>query len=127
MDYIDPHIHMVSRVTDDYESLARMGCVAVSEPAFWAGFDRGSVDGFRDYFRQLTQFDDAELTRYRRDFVGFVFQFYNLIPSLTAQENIFVSMRSAGVGRKDAKARAAASFIASLIFVARTSSAPRKM
>ena len=55
MYYIDPHIHMVSRVTDDYETLARMGCVAVSEPAFWAGFDRGSVDGFRDYFRQLTE------------------------------------------------------------------------
>ncbi len=42
MDYIDPHIHMVSRTTDDYETLAQMGCVAVSEPAFWAGFDRGS-------------------------------------------------------------------------------------
>jgi putative ABC transport system ATP-binding protein len=41
---------------------------------------------YRD--RQLTQFDDAELTRYRRDFVGFVFQFYNLIPSLTARENV---------------------------------------
>ena len=37
MDYIDPHIHMVSRITDDYATLARMGCVAVSEPAFWAG------------------------------------------------------------------------------------------
>lgn len=55
MDYIDPHIHMVSRITDDYATLARMGCVAMSEPAFWAGFDRGSVDGFRDYFRQLTE------------------------------------------------------------------------
>lgn len=57
MDYIDPHIHMVSRTTDDYETLARMGCVAVSEPAFWAGYDRGSVDGFRDYFEQLTGFE----------------------------------------------------------------------
>jgi len=55
--YIDPHIHMVSRTTDDYESLAKMGCVAVSEPAFWAGFDRGTVDCFRDYFRQLTEFE----------------------------------------------------------------------
>jgi predicted metal-dependent TIM-barrel fold hydrolase len=52
--YIDPHIHMVSRVTDDYQRMAQCGCVALSEPAFWAGFDRGSVDGFRDYFRQLT-------------------------------------------------------------------------
>jgi putative ABC transport system ATP-binding protein len=37
---------------------------------------------------QLTAFDDAALTRYRRDYVGFVFQFYNLIPSLTARENV---------------------------------------
>ncbi len=57
MYFIDPHVHMVSRTTDDYEKMARMGCVAISEPAFWAGFDRGSVDGFRDYFRQLTEFE----------------------------------------------------------------------
>ena len=38
--------------------------------------------------RELTDFDDAGLTRYRRDHVGFVFQFYNLIPSLTARENV---------------------------------------
>ncbi len=36
----------------------------------------------------LTDFDDAELTRFRRRHVGFVFQFYNLIPSLTARENV---------------------------------------
>ncbi len=57
MYYIDPHVHMISRVTDDYERMARMGCVAVSEPAFWAGFDRGSVESFRDYFKQLTEFE----------------------------------------------------------------------
>ncbi|MCA9214118.1 MAG: TatD family hydrolase [Planctomycetales bacterium] len=59
MYYFDPHIHMVSRTTDDYETLARMGCVGMSEPAFWAGFDRGSADSFRDYFRQLTQFEKS--------------------------------------------------------------------
>jgi len=36
----------------------------------------------------LTAYDDAALTRYRREHVGFVFQFYNLIPSLTARENV---------------------------------------
>jgi predicted metal-dependent TIM-barrel fold hydrolase len=65
MYYIDPHIHRVSRVTDDYETLAKMGCVAVCEPAFWAGFDRGSVDGFRDYFRQLTEFEPKRAGWYR--------------------------------------------------------------
>jgi len=64
MDYIDPHIHMVSRTTDDYETLAKMGCVALSEPSFWAGFDRGSVDGFQDYFRQLTQFEPKRAAQY---------------------------------------------------------------
>jgi predicted metal-dependent TIM-barrel fold hydrolase len=64
MDYLDPHIHMVSRITDDYETLARMGCVAVSEPAFWAGFDRGTVDGFRDYFRQLTEVEPKRAAQY---------------------------------------------------------------
>ncbi len=48
---------MVSRVTDDYERMAQAGCVAVSEPAFWAGFDRSSALGFHDYFVQLTEFE----------------------------------------------------------------------
>ncbi|MEZ0332423.1 MAG: ABC transporter ATP-binding protein [Gemmatimonadales bacterium] len=38
--------------------------------------------------RELTRASESELTRYRRDHVGFVFQFYNLIPSLTARENV---------------------------------------
>lgn len=37
---------------------------------------------------ELTHMSDRELTRYRRDHVGFVFQFYNLVPSLTARENV---------------------------------------
>jgi hypothetical protein len=64
MYYIDPHNHMVSRVTDDYERLARGGCVAISEPAFWAGFDRGSAEGFRDYFRHLTEVEPKRAANY---------------------------------------------------------------
>ena len=64
MYYFDPHIHMVSRTTDDYETLAKMGCVGLSEPAFWAGFDRGSVESFRDYFRQLTDFEPKRAAQY---------------------------------------------------------------
>jgi putative ABC transport system ATP-binding protein len=41
---------------------------------------------FRDH--DLTKYDDAALTHYRREHVGFLFQFYNLIPSLTARENV---------------------------------------
>jgi uncharacterized protein len=53
--YIDPHIHMVSRTTDDYQRMALAGCVAITEPAFWAGYDRSSPQGFYDYFRLLTE------------------------------------------------------------------------
>jgi len=62
--YIDPHIHMVSRTTDDYRRMAQAGCVAITEPAFWAGYDRCSVDGFRDYFRQLTVVEPARAANY---------------------------------------------------------------
>jgi hypothetical protein len=55
---------MISRTTDDYEVLAKMGCVAVSEPAFWAGFDRGSAESFRDYFRQLIEFEPTRAAKY---------------------------------------------------------------
>lgn len=52
------------------------------------GLDRGTKGEvyFRDHC--LSDMSDAQLTRYRRDHVGFVFQFYNLMPSLTARENV---------------------------------------
>lgn len=64
MHYIEPHAHMVSRTTDDYEKLAISGCEAVCEPAFWAGFDRASAQGFHDYFRQLTQYEPKRAAKY---------------------------------------------------------------
>lgn len=53
MRFIDPHIHMVSRTTDDYETMAKAGIVAVIEPAFWVGQPRTSVGSFKDYFSSL--------------------------------------------------------------------------
>ena len=64
MTYIDPHIHMVSRTTDDYQRMAQAGCVAITEPAFWAGFDRSSPQGFYDYFRQLTESEPQRAAQY---------------------------------------------------------------
>jgi hypothetical protein len=55
---------MVSRVTDDYYRMAQMGCVAISEPAFWAGFDRGSAEAFHDYFRQLVEVEPARAAQH---------------------------------------------------------------
>ena len=62
--YIDPHVHMVSRTTDCYEHMAMSGCVAVTEPAFWAGYDRGSADAFRTYFEQLTTHEPKRAAQY---------------------------------------------------------------
>src|SRR5579859_2336732 len=64
MDYIDLHAHMVSRTTDDYHQMALSGCLAVTERAFWAGWDRGSADAFEDYFRQLTDFEPRRAAQY---------------------------------------------------------------
>ena len=53
MKLIDPHIHMTSRTTSDYENMAREGIVAVVEPAFWVGQPRTHVGTFEDYFLSL--------------------------------------------------------------------------
>lgn len=64
MKYIDIHAHMVSRTTDDYQQMALTGCVALTEPAFWAGFDRLSPVVFADYFNHLTSFEPNRAARY---------------------------------------------------------------
>lgn len=57
--------------------------------------------------QELTASDDATLTKYRRDNVGFVFQFYNLIPSLTALENVELITEIASIETNRAKVAAA--------------------
>jgi putative ABC transport system ATP-binding protein len=52
------------------------------------GLDTATGGHVSYHGRELTRADDRELTEYRRHHVGFVFQFYNLIPSLTARENV---------------------------------------
>lgn len=53
MMFIDPHAHMVSRTTDDYEAMRAAGVVAVIEPAFWLGQPRTNVGSFQDYFSMI--------------------------------------------------------------------------
>jgi|tagenome__1003787_1003787.scaffolds.fasta_scaffold20985222_6 putative ABC transport system ATP-binding protein len=55
---------------------------------------------------EVTALKGAELSAYRRRTVGVVFQSFNLVPSLTAAENIYVAMRYAGVDRRAARSRA---------------------
>ncbi len=52
------------------------------------GLDRASAGEVLFQDKNLDKMTDAELTQYRREYVGFVFQFYNLMPSLTARENV---------------------------------------
>lgn len=53
MRILDPHIHMTSRTTDDYERMYAAGVRAVVEPAFWLGQPRTNVGAFTDYFDSL--------------------------------------------------------------------------
>lgn len=53
MRFFDPHVHMTSRTTDDYQAMADAGVVALIEPAFWLGQPRTGLDTFRDYYSSL--------------------------------------------------------------------------
>ncbi len=53
MRFFDPHIHMTSRTTTDFEAMAAAGIRAVIEPAFWLGQPRTTVGAFVDYFASL--------------------------------------------------------------------------
>lgn len=50
--------------------------------------------------------DNAGYTRFRREKVGFIFQFYNLMPTLTALENVMMGPESAGISKREARAKA---------------------
>jgi predicted metal-dependent TIM-barrel fold hydrolase len=50
MMFIDPHVHMISRTTDDYQAMRRAGVKAVIEPAFWVGQPRTNAGTMLDYF-----------------------------------------------------------------------------
>ena len=53
MKLFDPHIHMTSRTTDDYQAMAAAGIAAIVEPAFWVGQPRTHIGTFEDYFLSL--------------------------------------------------------------------------
>jgi len=101
MRYIEPHAHMVSRTTDDYVAMAASGCAAVSEPAFWAGFDRSSAAGFYDYFRQLTEHEPKRAAKFGVEYfcwlcinpkesedVGLAKEVLAMIPEFIDQPNV---------------------------------------
>ncbi len=62
--FIDPHIHMTSRTTDDYEAMAAAGVVAVIEPSFWLGQPRTQVGSFQDYFSSLVGWEPFRASQF---------------------------------------------------------------
>ncbi len=64
MFFIDPHIHMSARTTDDYIKMAKAGIVAVIEPAFWIGQPRTNAGSFIDYFSSLVNWEPFRASQF---------------------------------------------------------------
>ncbi len=89
------------------------GCGKTTFLNIIAGLDRPTAGSVKVGTENIVDYTDEELVRHRRDRVGIVFQFFNLVPTLTARENVELPMRLA---RKDAKSiRARADELLSLV------------
>ncbi|HYC78919.1 MAG TPA: TatD family hydrolase [Planctomycetota bacterium] len=64
MRIFEPHVHMVSRITDDYVAMAAAGVEVVLEPAFWLGQPRTRVGSFVDYFEHLLGYEVARAKQF---------------------------------------------------------------
>ncbi len=64
MKFIDPHIHMYSRTTNDYEAMKSAGIVAIIEPSFWLGQPRTTLGSFIDYFSSITQWEPFRASQF---------------------------------------------------------------
>jgi predicted metal-dependent TIM-barrel fold hydrolase len=64
MRIVDPHIHMYTRTTDDYEQMALAGIESVLDPAFWLGSARHHAGTFYDYFEHLLGFEVERAAQY---------------------------------------------------------------
>lgn len=62
--FVDPHIHMSSRTTDDYVAMAQAGIAVIIEPAFWLGQPRTSVGTFIDYYSSLLGWERFRASQY---------------------------------------------------------------
>jgi predicted metal-dependent TIM-barrel fold hydrolase len=67
MTIIEPHIHMYSRTTDDYQAMYRAGIRACVEPSFWLGANRRYAGTFFDYYRLILEFETVRARRFGID------------------------------------------------------------
>lgn len=82
------------------------GCGKTTLLNLVGGIDRPTAGRIEVDGTNIVDYSDADLVRYRRNQVGFVFQFFNLVPTLTAEENIQLPMRLAGKSGRERDARA---------------------
>lgn len=62
--FFDPHIHMYSRTTDDYEAMSKAGIEVIVQPSFWLGSPRTSVGSFIDYWEHMISFESSRAKEY---------------------------------------------------------------
>jgi predicted metal-dependent TIM-barrel fold hydrolase len=67
MTIIEPHIHMLSRTTDEYQAMYKAGIRACVEPSFWLGSNRRYAGSFFDYFRLILEFETVRAERFGID------------------------------------------------------------
>jgi hypothetical protein len=67
MHIIEPHIHMYSRTTDDYQAMYEAGIRVCVEPAFWLGSPRTHPSTFFDYFQHILEFESQRAARFGID------------------------------------------------------------
>jgi putative ABC transport system ATP-binding protein len=107
-------VHALRRVSfrvERHEFVAIMGPSGSGKSTLLniiGGLDRPSEGSVSIDGQELQALNDNALTRMRRDKIGFVFQFFNLLPTLTAWENVALPLHLAGASRKEAKLKAMA-------------------
>ena len=94
----------VSLTVDQGEFVALLGTSGSGKSTLLnliAGLDRPTEGSLRIFDRDLAQMSSEELSRHRRQNVGIIFQSFNLVPTMTARENITLAMMFAGVARAE--------------------------
>lgn len=65
--FFDPHIHMYSRTTDDYEIMSKAGIEVIVQPSFWLGSPRTSIGTFEDYWEHMITFETQRSNEFAID------------------------------------------------------------
>ena len=85
--------------------MGKSGCGKTTLLGLIGGLDRPDTGFIRVKGQEITQLAEADLTRYRRDQVGIIFQFFNLIPILTVAENVALPHSLQGKSEREIEAR----------------------